>query len=163
MTISAPKRLLTSALALGIAASAFTVLPGGAAFAAPAENGTAYSYLAHPNAEKVYAVTSNVPTITVKSHEQVSIDLKPYIKNADDFTVLVRGLPQGLKYDLDSRTISGSTVFAQDYTVSVFLKGRRDKLIQNFTLKVAPSYSDPADYPRNTDNPNLNRLPHFRR
>lgn len=155
MAFSSPKRLINSALALGIAASAFTVLP-----IAPA---SAYQGSNHPLYEQVRTVSTNIPNFKVKSGEHFTLDLKPYIHNADDFTVLIHSLPYGVNYDHDTKTISGSTPFAQDYNANVFLKGRRHKWLQSFTLTVEPSYSNPADYPRNTDNPALNRLPHFRR
>lgn len=163
MTSSVVKRVLNATLALGLAGGTFTALPATSAVAAPATaKGTtvAYGYVNHPNREAVQKVTAQIPNHTVKSHTEFTYDLSPYIKNADDFTVLVRGLPQGVKYDIDTKTISGSTPFTGNYSVSVFLKGRRDKWLQTFKLNVNPSYADPNGYPRNTDNPNLNRQPH---
>ncbi|WP_336249254.1 hypothetical protein [Stomatohabitans albus] len=163
MSFIASKRLISSALALGIAASAFTVLPTTSASAAPWNSHDVANTASHPRYNQARQVSTDIPDITVKSGEYFTLDLGPYIHNADDFTVLINSLPYGVNYDHDTKTISGSTPFAQDYNVNVFLKGRRNKWLQSFTLTVEPSYSDPNDYPRNTDDPALNRLPHFRR
>lgn len=158
------KRILNATLALGVAASAFTVLPATDAFA---QTRSPYNGIANDRQtqrEDARKATSQVPNYQTKSHTEFVYDLRPYIKNADQYTVIVRGLPQGVKYDIDSRTISGSTPFTGNYSVTVSLKGyRRDKHLQTFKLKVDSSYGDPNGYPRNTDDPNLNRQPHTRR
>lgn len=170
MTLSI-KRILNATLALGIAASAFTVLPAATASAAPASYAVEEGLTYNPNFDRAYyeqrrqasnQVTSNVPNLETKTNVNVSFDLRPYIKNADAYDVIVRGLPQGLKYDLATRTISGSTPWEGSYDIGVYLRGRRDKHLQSFTLKV-DNQLNRADYPSNTNNPNLNRLPHFRR
>lgn len=171
MSLSITKRVINATLALGLAASAFTVLPAANAYAAPAKHNVEEGLTFNPNFDRAHyeelrqaarKASSSVPDLYTKTNDQVNFDLKPHIKNADIYDVIVRGLPAGLKYDIATRTITGSTPWEGTYDVSVFLRGRRDRHLQSFKLKV-DNHNRPEDFPRNTDNPNLNRLPHFRR
>lgn len=165
------KRVLNTTLALSFAASAFAVFPVATATPASAQPSADQGLTYNPNFDREFyeqqralarKATAEVPNLETKTNVKVNVDLRPYIKNADQYDVIVRGLPQGMKYDIATRTISGSTPWEGTYDVSVFLRGRRDRHLQSFKLKV-DNHNRPEDFPRNTDNPNLNRLPHTRR